>query len=168
MKKLISFLSSLAFVVGILLFANIAQASGAVFSRDLSYGTTGTAVSQLQQFLNDEGLFNSSITATFGPMTRTALISFQKQEGISATGYFGSLTRADANKILNAHPDWLTTLSNGNSYKNVNGNTVHSPSYSSNGTPAGATAQCRDGTYSFSLHHSGSCSHHGGVANWLQ
>jgi hypothetical protein len=33
--------------------------------------------------------------------------------------------------------------------------------------PPGATAQCRDGTYSFSQTHSGTCSHHGGVAQWL-
>ena len=33
--------------------------------------------------------------------------------------------------------------------------------------PAGATARCRDGTYSFSQHRSGTCSHHGGVAVWL-
>jgi len=33
--------------------------------------------------------------------------------------------------------------------------------------PPGATARCRDGTYSFSQHHSGTCSHHGGVAAWL-
>src|SRR5438309_11555177 len=33
--------------------------------------------------------------------------------------------------------------------------------------PAGATALCRDGTYSFSKHHSGTCSHHGGVAMWF-
>lgn len=33
--------------------------------------------------------------------------------------------------------------------------------------PPGATALCRDGTYSFSKHHSGTCSHHGGVAKWL-
>ncbi len=33
--------------------------------------------------------------------------------------------------------------------------------------PAGATARCRDGTYSFSRHRSGTCSHHGGVAVWL-
>ena len=30
--------------------------------------------------------------------------------------------------------------------------------------PAGATAKCNDGTFSYSAHHSGSCSHHGGVA----
>jgi hypothetical protein len=30
------------------------------------------------------------------------------------------------------------------------------------------TARCKDGSMSYSLHHSGSCSHHGGVAQWLQ
>src|SRR3989449_5751163 len=34
--------------------------------------------------------------------------------------------------------------------------------------PTGATARCRDGTYSFSRHRSGTCSHHGGVAAWLE
>ena len=52
-------------------------------------------------------------------------------------------------------------------YINVDGNKVQSPTYSNSGTPAGATAQCRDGTYSFSQHRSGTCSHHGGVAKWL-
>lgn len=30
--------------------------------------------------------------------------------------------------------------------------------------PPAASARCRDGTYSFSLHTRGTCSHHGGVA----
>ena len=33
--------------------------------------------------------------------------------------------------------------------------------------PAGATGLCKDGTYTMSKTHSGSCSHHGGVAKWL-
>lgn len=33
--------------------------------------------------------------------------------------------------------------------------------------PTGATARCRDGTYSFSAHRRGTCSRHGGVAAWL-
>jgi endonuclease YncB( thermonuclease family) len=32
---------------------------------------------------------------------------------------------------------------------------------------AGATAICSDGTCSYSAHHQGTCSHHGGVAQWL-
>ena len=48
-------------------------------------------------------------------------------------------------------------------YKNVDGKCVHSPS----SDPRGATAKCRDGSYSYSLHASGTCSHHGGVARWI-
>ena len=33
--------------------------------------------------------------------------------------------------------------------------------------PAGATAQCRDGSYSYSVSRGGTCSHHRGVAQWL-
>ena len=33
--------------------------------------------------------------------------------------------------------------------------------------PVGASAVCRDGTYSFSANRRGTCSHHGGVAEWL-
>ena len=38
---------------------------------------------------------------------------------------------------------------------------------SGNTDPTGATAKCKDGTYSKSKHHKGSCSHHGGVAEFL-
>jgi hypothetical protein len=31
-----------------------------------------------------------------------------------------------------------------------------------------ATAKCKDGTLSYSKHHSGTCSHHGGVAEWYK
>ena len=48
-------------------------------------------------------------------------------------------------------------------YKNVSGRCVHSPSSS----PVGATARCRDGTFSYSEHASGTCSYHGGVLVWI-
>ena len=32
--------------------------------------------------------------------------------------------------------------------------------------PYGATARCKDGTYSYSAHRRGACSHHRGVAIW--
>lgn len=52
-------------------------------------------------------------------------------------------------------------------YVNSVGNTVCSPYSSPSGPPAGASAQCRDGSYSFSQSRSGTCSSHGGVAQWL-
>lgn len=54
----------------------------------------------------------------------------------------------------------------GGTYVNSSGNTVCSP-YQSSSAPAGATARCVDGSYSFSQHRSGTCSHHGGVDSWL-
>ena len=51
-------------------------------------------------------------------------------------------------------------------YKNKEGRCVASP-VKSNTAPAGATAKCRDGSYSFSRSRRGTCSHHGGVAQWL-
>ncbi|WP_233832273.1 DUF3761 domain-containing protein [Paraburkholderia sp. ZP32-5] len=66
-----------------------------------------------------------------------------------------------------ASPD-EADLSNHHSYTNHDGNTVHAPARSLSGkVPAGATARCRDGTYSSSRHHSGTCSRHSGVADWL-
>ncbi len=53
-------------------------------------------------------------------------------------------------------------------YRNVDGAIVHVPAHTdTGGAPAGASAQCGDGSYSFSAHHRGTCSHHGGVARWL-
>jgi hypothetical protein len=51
-------------------------------------------------------------------------------------------------------------------YVNSKGETVKRPENCS-AAPQGATAQCRDGSYSFSQSRRGTCSHHGGVAKWL-
>jgi len=61
-----------------------------------------------------------------------------------------------------------TTLIEQGSYVNRDGYSVHKPAHTISGAvPAGATAQCRDASYSFSMNHRGTCSHHGGVARWL-
>lgn len=51
-------------------------------------------------------------------------------------------------------------------YVNSAGNTVCRP-YEAPSAPVGATAQCEDGTYSYSQSRRGTCLHHGGVARWL-
>jgi hypothetical protein len=59
-----------------------------------------------------------------------------------------------------------SVLSNDNYYTNSAGNRVHSPAYSDS-VPAGASARCSDGTYSFSQSRRGTCSRHGGVDYWI-
>ena len=41
------------------------------------------------------------------------------------------------------------------------------PAKAKNTDPTGAIARCKDGTYSHAKGHSGACSSHGGVAEWL-
>ena len=50
-------------------------------------------------------------------------------------------------------------------YTNTYGNRVQCPTYYCS-VPTNATAVCCDGTYSFSQSRRGTCSHHGGVAEW--
>ncbi|XWW44508.1 DUF3761 domain-containing protein [Fibrella sp. USSR17] len=51
-------------------------------------------------------------------------------------------------------------------YTNSQGKRVQSPTFYSV-PPARATAECRDGSYSFSQSRRGTCSRHGGVKRWL-
>ena len=53
---------------------------------------------------------------------------------------------------------------NNNYYVNSSGHFVHSPSCGEERQKR--TAECRDGSVSFSEHHRGTCSSHGGVAHW--
>jgi Protein of unknown function (DUF3761) len=56
-------------------------------------------------------------------------------------------------------------LTTHNCYLNSDHQPTHRPSASVDDVmPAGASAKCADGKYSFSRHRSGTCSSHGGVA----
>lgn len=73
------------------------------------------------------------------------------------------VTIAPVNKVI-LHGTYVAPTCPNGAYTNVDGVQVCSPSASNAG---GATAICADGTYSYSLHRSGTCSHHGGVSQWL-
>lgn len=74
---------------------------------------------------------------------------------------------ARTNKKRNYRKSYYTRNVRVRYYTNSYGNRVQSPTYY-NSRPAGATALCRDGSYSFSQSHRGTCSHHGGVAQWYR
>ncbi|MGW4401608.1 DUF3761 domain-containing protein [Amycolatopsis nivea] len=73
------------------------------------------------------------------------------------------ITTSKADVPNQAAPDPGPTECGVDYYRNSSGNCVHRP----DSNPSGATAQCDDGTYSYSQHRSGTCSHHGGVKQWL-
>lgn len=82
---------------------------GGVISRDLSIGSRGTDVSTLQAFLvsqNYPGGGAWMITGYFGRATQAALMLYQQQAGLPATGIADSTTRnAIANCGTNPNPN---------------------------------------------------------------
>ncbi|MDE2001729.1 MAG: peptidoglycan-binding protein [Patescibacteria group bacterium] len=71
------------------------------FNTDLSRGSRGADVTDLQNFLTDQGAYSGPATGYFGPLTEAAVKKFQSDNDIApAAGYFGPLTRALANDRL--------------------------------------------------------------------
>lgn len=98
------------------------------------------------------------------PTTDSTFVLPEKQEVTNeAPVSTGIVPRVDErSEVLRVSPS--LTAPNGY-YTNVDGNSVPRP-YAAPSRPAGASARCRDGTYSFSQNRRGTCSHHGGVATW--
>ncbi|MEH2307754.1 peptidoglycan-binding domain-containing protein [Nostoc sp.] len=67
----------------------------------LSQGKTGAAVTRLQQRLRQLGYLNANATGKFGPMTRDAVIKFQRNYRIAANGI---VNRQTWNALLGSSP----------------------------------------------------------------
>ena len=80
------FLALLIFSVMIL--KNI-DASKPVLSQ---VGSSGKEVTAIQERLKERGLFNENVTGYYGEATKSAVLRFQKQQGISQTGVAGPAT----------------------------------------------------------------------------
>ena len=71
-----------------------------MIARDLSIGSQGSDVSELQQMLQGQGFLTASSTGFFGSLTAAALARYQSEMGLAtSTGFFGPLTR----NFLNGH-----------------------------------------------------------------
>ena len=67
------------------------------FTTLLTYGSTGDAVTALQEQLTRDGIYTGPITGYYGDLTTAAVEVFQSKHGISSVGYVGPGTRAALN-----------------------------------------------------------------------
>ena len=79
--------------------ANVSGSSS--FSRSLQVGSTGSDVKALQIYLNTHGYMITATgagspgheTTSFGSLTKKAVMKYQKDHGLPASGFFGPMTR---------------------------------------------------------------------------
>ncbi|MBI1250969.1 MAG: hypothetical protein GC189_05835 [Alphaproteobacteria bacterium] len=73
-------------------------------SSDLTIGSTGAAVQTLQRMLNALGYAVGVDDGIFGPGTRRAVLAFQDEHGLPATGVADQATRDAISKALDEAP----------------------------------------------------------------
>lgn len=72
------------------------------FDKDLYFGLkSDSGVSNLQEFLTEQGYYTGPISGNFFLLTMDAVKKFQEAQGLNPTGYFGAATRGAANNIIN-------------------------------------------------------------------
>ena len=76
------------------------SSSSASSSSLLKQGTKSEAVRTLQQNLKTLGYYTGTVTGNFGPLTKEAVYSFQKANGLSADGVAGEKTLAAVSSKL--------------------------------------------------------------------
>jgi peptidoglycan hydrolase-like protein with peptidoglycan-binding domain len=135
----------------------------------LSIGSTGAAVVELQGILSELGFLTvprGVALGYFGPLTRSALMTYQATRGVAATGVFDASTKLALQSHLVAN-GWMNSSgviamgsSSNNSSSNSSSNTSNtsntsvSASASTNSTtkaPAGMTGYWFDGNWYNSL-----------------
>ncbi|MBU3668366.1 MAG: hypothetical protein FGM57_00175 [Candidatus Taylorbacteria bacterium] len=68
------------------------------FTKNLSVGSKGVDVTELQKRLKEEGFFTGPANGNFGPQTKVAVQKYQKAKNISQLGNVGPATRAMLNR----------------------------------------------------------------------
>ncbi len=114
------------FILSTLIFSSALSVNAQTnlsFAPEMGLGTVSPYVTALQEYLNENGYFVSEKagepgspgyeTDTFGGATKQALVRFQLDKGILATGFFGPLTRNKVSAFAKASNKDLAALSTG-------------------------------------------------------
>ena len=73
--------------------------TSAQFAKNLALGARGDEVKALQQSLVAKGYLAGNLPmGYFGPLTKAAVMKFQKENSLPSTGFVGPMTRAVLNK----------------------------------------------------------------------
>lgn len=97
---IISLLNMKKLILIILLAFVIPSVSSASFDVSLKYGSRGVAVEELQDFLQDQGLYLGKIDGKLGLGTVRAIKLFQSANSLKPDGYFGLASRTKAKILL--------------------------------------------------------------------
>jgi hypothetical protein len=132
-------------------------------------GPQGSAVTRVATPLRESPSVESRAFATIPPKTNVNATSCA--DGWCAVEYqnfSGHVVQVFLRFPPPVDPSQKPIANVGRGYTNSRGEHVASPVRTLDGQPpAGASAKCRDGSFSFSRSRSGTCSHHGGVGQWL-
>lgn len=83
----------LMFVLSLVLYIVLPIKTSMAAEANLYWGSTGTEVTKVQSILNSWGYLQVAPTGVFGSKTYDAVVRFQQDNGLPATGTVGTATR---------------------------------------------------------------------------
>ncbi|HTK33092.1 MAG TPA: peptidoglycan-binding domain-containing protein [Candidatus Paceibacterota bacterium] len=89
-----------------------ASAISTLTGRDLTVGSRGDDVADLQGLLGEQGYLVMPVGVPFGyfgPLTKAALSSYQASIGVMPTGYYGPITRMKMAQVFTTN-GWMALL----------------------------------------------------------
>lgn len=159
---------NIPFIISILLFLSIGA-----FSQDVTKCLSANANLRTDSIIGDN-IITVIPKGTCLTVDKTLfeanwiIVEYNGQQGFVNSSLFINI-QVEIDKSSASYIDYNnsnSSKSNSDYYINSKGEKVKSPTHSSS-VPEGATAICNDGTYSYSQSRRGTCSHHGGVKQWL-
>lgn len=102
MKKIVLGLSLATMLTSSSFAMDMTKSNMMVPGVNLGIGSTGQLVSDLQNILAEKGYLSATARGHFGKLTRAAIMKYQMDNGISATGFFGPKTRMSLSGNMSA------------------------------------------------------------------
>jgi len=144
----------------------LALALGPVFQSVLALGSTASIIVVSIPTVTNTPTITPTFTGTVTPTTTgTSTLTLTPTNTLTPT--ITNTPTITFTPTLTATATWTNTPRPTRTHTRLP-TATNAPSGGSGGDSGGPTAICNDGTYSYSQHRRGTCSHHGGVREWLR